>query len=181
MPVVARESEVYGSFDTEARTVSEGALVFEHIRRAWTGYPPTVVVSHAVSLSASFTMSTTASTTTASSSTSLSIHSVSLSASFAMSDAGLRPIAKLWESFERPRPTLSRLGDSGESSRGAVVTRSGRPEPSIQTPGENRAEAAISLIQEWLADESGYDEETWPELKRALERDRLSSRKLFRD
>ena len=28
-------------------------------------------------------------------------------------------------------------------------------------------------------DESGYDEETWPELKVALDRDRLSKRKLF--
>ena len=37
----------------------------------------------------------------------------------------------------------------------------------------------IQLIEEWLADDSGYDEEAWPELKAALDRDRLSSRKLF--
>ena len=37
----------------------------------------------------------------------------------------------------------------------------------------------IQLIEEWLADESGYDEEAWPELKTALDRDRHSSRKLF--
>jgi hypothetical protein len=38
---------------------------------------------------------------------------------------------------------------------------------------------AIGLLDEWMADESGYDEETWPELKTALDRDRLSSRRLF--
>lgn len=37
------------------------------------------------------------------------------------------------------------------------------------------------LLDEWLADESGYDEEAWPELKEALDRDRLSYRKLFVD
>lgn len=37
------------------------------------------------------------------------------------------------------------------------------------------------LIESWLKDESGYDEETWPWLKKALEEDRLSSRRLFRD
>jgi len=38
------------------------------------------------------------------------------------------------------------------------------------------------LLQEWLADESGYDEETWPLLKGALETNRTApNRKLFRD
>jgi hypothetical protein len=40
-------------------------------------------------------------------------------------------------------------------------------------------EEVITLLDEWLQDESGYDEETWPELKEALDRDRLSERKLF--
>ena len=43
------------------------------------------------------------------------------------------------------------------------------------------AEAAIALIEKWLADESGYDEEIWPKLKQNLEKNRLSSRKLFRE
>jgi len=42
-----------------------------------------------------------------------------------------------------------------------------------------RPEAVIALLDQWLQDESGYDEETWPELKEALDRDRLSERKLF--
>ncbi len=44
---------------------------------------------------------------------------------------------------------------------------------------QTRPEAVIALLDEWLHDESGYDEETWPELKEALDRDRLSERKLF--
>lgn len=37
----------------------------------------------------------------------------------------------------------------------------------------------IVLVESWLADESGYDEETWPRLKAAIERNRLSYRKCF--
>ena len=39
----------------------------------------------------------------------------------------------------------------------------------------------IELLDEWLKDESGYDEEAWPELKKALneERDRVGARRLF--
>lgn len=39
--------------------------------------------------------------------------------------------------------------------------------------------AAVRLLDEWMEDDSGYDEEAWPELKEALDRDRLSNRKLF--
>ena len=42
-----------------------------------------------------------------------------------------------------------------------------------------RAQDAIALLDEWLEDDSGYDEETWPELKESLDRDRLSDRRLF--
>ncbi len=42
-----------------------------------------------------------------------------------------------------------------------------------------RTERLLHHLDEWLADESGYDEETWPKLKAALEEDRLSSRPLF--
>jgi hypothetical protein len=49
--------------------------------------------------------------------------------------------------------------------------------------GENRPnDAAIRLLDEWMADDSGYDEETWPELKEALDRNRREPgqyRKLF--
>lgn len=42
--------------------------------------------------------------------------------------------------------------------------------------------SAIKLLDEWMADDSGYDEETWPELEEALERNRREAgqyRKLF--
>jgi hypothetical protein len=50
-------------------------------------------------------------------------------------------------------------------------------------PKSAKAARAISLFKSWLEDESGYDEETWPKLKRALnrERDRVGARRLFDD
>ncbi len=49
-------------------------------------------------------------------------------------------------------------------------------------PKSQRNAAARQLLQDWLADESGYDEETWPVLKQALEQNRASSnRRLFSD
>jgi excisionase family DNA binding protein len=52
--------------------------------------------------------------------------------------------------------------------------------PPGTTPTE-RLDRAINLVEEWMADESGYDEETWPELKAALDRDHPSDRRLFPD
>ena len=44
-----------------------------------------------------------------------------------------------------------------------------------------RNAAARQLLQEWLADASGYDEETWPLLQERLEAERPApARKLFR-
>ena len=44
-----------------------------------------------------------------------------------------------------------------------------------------KATAIIGLFRGWLADESGYDEQTWPKLKKALDRERtrIGSRRLF--
>jgi hypothetical protein len=44
-----------------------------------------------------------------------------------------------------------------------------------------RNQAAISLLNRWLADESGYDEKVWPIVKKAIEENRPSYRKRFRD
>jgi hypothetical protein len=40
---------------------------------------------------------------------------------------------------------------------------------------------AIAMLDEWMNDESGYDEAAWPELKEALnrERDAVGARRLF--
>jgi hypothetical protein len=48
-------------------------------------------------------------------------------------------------------------------------------------PIRKRNQAALRLLHRWQADESGYDESVWPGLKRSLEKNRLSSRRLFRD
>ena len=40
---------------------------------------------------------------------------------------------------------------------------------------------ARRLLRAWLADESGYDEEAWPCLKRGLGVNRPGHRRLFRD
>ena len=61
---------------------------------------------------------------------------------------------------------------------GVVALAKRPPEPAL--PEYRRRQlAAIDLLNEWLADDSGYDERTWPELKRAIERDRTSYRRRF--
>ncbi|MFA6450524.1 MAG: hypothetical protein WCX65_13710 [bacterium] len=42
-----------------------------------------------------------------------------------------------------------------------------------------RADRAIQLLDEWMKDGPEYDDETWPELKKALDENRPSPRKLF--
>jgi hypothetical protein len=55
------------------------------------------------------------------------------------------------------------------------------PPSYFATPAESpsKAQQAIALLDEWLNDDSGYDAQTWPQLKKALDEDRLSDRKLF--
>jgi hypothetical protein len=50
-------------------------------------------------------------------------------------------------------------------------------------PESDQAAGLIRLLRSWLADESGYDEETWPKLKKALdqERRRVGAASLFHD
>jgi hypothetical protein len=44
-----------------------------------------------------------------------------------------------------------------------------------------KSKRIVAMLRGWLADDSGYDEETWPMLKKALdrERSRAGARKLF--
>jgi len=42
-------------------------------------------------------------------------------------------------------------------------------------------EAIIHILEEWMADESGYDEKVWPIVKKDLEENRLSYRSRFSD
>ena len=41
--------------------------------------------------------------------------------------------------------------------------------------------AAIALLDEWLNDDSGYDDEAWPILRAAIEENRISDRNRFGD
>lgn len=54
--------------------------------------------------------------------------------------------------------------------------------PQDTMPGQReKNEAARQLLQEWMADESGYDEEMWPQIKQIIEDNRLSLRSRFGD
>lgn len=44
-----------------------------------------------------------------------------------------------------------------------------------------RNQSAINLLNDWLADESGYDERVWPTARKAITENALSSRKRFDD
>ena len=48
-------------------------------------------------------------------------------------------------------------------------------------PQSPKAKRLVAVLRGWLMDESGYDEETWPKLKKALERERsrVGARRLF--
>jgi hypothetical protein len=52
-------------------------------------------------------------------------------------------------------------------------------EASEQTERIQRNLAAIKLLEEWLADESGYDEKVWPVVRKAIEENRASYRSRF--
>ncbi len=46
---------------------------------------------------------------------------------------------------------------------------------------QQKNEAARRLLQEWLADESGYDEAVWTQVKQLIEDHRMSMRSRFSD
>lgn len=66
-----------------------------------------------------------------------------------------------------------------------------RPSDSVATEPANsqqvveaqyvKNEEAIRLLQSWLDDASGYDEQVWPALKEAIDEHRLSHRQRFAD
>lgn len=79
---------------------------------------------------------------------------------------------------KKARRPAKRNGMSGKKK--AVTKKAHTPKkPAKELTWEERADKAIALMDEWMKDESGYDEETWPELKEALERN--TGRKLFHD
>jgi len=62
-----------------------------------------------------------------------------------------------------------------------TITRRARSSRTPESLARIKARKLKKLLDTWLADESGYDERVWPRLKRAIEENRLSSRKRFDD
>ena len=61
------------------------------------------------------------------------------------------------------------IGDRAESAEGNYGSHF--PLDEIETPKSGSGQSD-RLLKSWLNDESGYDEETWPNLKEALDRER---------
>lgn len=62
-----------------------------------------------------------------------------------------------------------------------TITRRARsPHTHVSTRRTNTRQLT-KLLDSWLADESGHDERVWPRLEKAIEENRLSSRKRFDD
>ncbi|MGD0009110.1 MAG: hypothetical protein ABSE93_11280 [Terriglobia bacterium] len=62
-----------------------------------------------------------------------------------------------------------------------TITRRARSSHTPESLARMKAQKLKKLLDTWLADESGYDERVWPRLKKAIEENRLSSRKRFDD
>ena len=63
--------------------------------------------------------------------------------------------------------------------RSAIARR--KTDARVRRPIAARNRRAIELLDAWLRDDSGYDEETWPIVKKLIEENRLSDRSQFRD
>ncbi len=63
------------------------------------------------------------------------------------------------------------------------LTETEREEPFYLDAALQRArnQSAINLLNEWLANESGYDERVWSVAKNAIAENALSARKRFDD
>jgi hypothetical protein len=53
-------------------------------------------------------------------------------------------------------------------------------DPPVQSD-QDSYRAAVQLLADWKAEESGYDEQTWPLIRKSVERNRLSLRPRFSD
>jgi hypothetical protein len=73
--------------------------------------------------------------------------------------------------------TLNPSSDVSAPSASLVPEEQFPEEQLLLRRGDNAA--ARALLAEWMADESGYDERVWPEVKRLIEENRLSDRKRF--
>jgi hypothetical protein len=83
-----------------------------------------------------------------------------------------KPVIKRTSNRRRKGPTSA----SRNAAIAATIARLDQLD--VRKP---KAERVIATFKSWLRDESGYDEETWPKLKAALESDRkrVGARGLF--
>jgi len=65
-----------------------------------------------------------------------------------------------------------------ESKGSQESTKKGQPRV-VDKSNAARVSRVTKLFDEWLQDSSGYDEETWPQLKQALNENHSKSHKLF--
>ena len=79
------------------------------------------------------------------------------------------PVDSYYAEFVADRNAAVHWVAAGESEQVAIA------------PPRASVSRAVALLDSWLQDESGYDEATWPLLKEALGRDRLSNRPVFDD
>jgi hypothetical protein len=79
---------------------------------------------------------------------------------------------------KRRRPKVARSKANHEAAIAATLKGLDNSKPKTA-----KAAAVLELLRSWLKDESGYDEQTWPKLKKAIdaERDRIGARSLFND
>jgi hypothetical protein len=88
-----------------------------------------------------------------------------------------------WVSLSNPGTLIVLLSNMLNQSASAVsaalpeLGRQAAEEGCQSVPPENAQ--AIALLDEWLADATGYDHEVWPEIKRTIEENRSSYRLRF--
>jgi hypothetical protein len=68
-----------------------------------------------------------------------------------------------------------------KTSATAIIGNAGKFVIPTKEEWRKRADAVIKLLDEWMTEDPEYDRETWKELKKMLDEDRPSSRKLFED
>jgi excisionase family DNA binding protein len=88
---------------------------------------------------------------------------------------------KTWLIRRRDLDAWQVIGHRPKSSTDGLSSAPTEAPPQLSPEQRERAQKLKRLLREWMADESGHDEECWPKLKAVLEQDRLSSRKLFRE
>jgi excisionase family DNA binding protein len=69
----------------------------------------------------------------------------------------------------------------GVSTREELTSVPPPVETDVGAARGERRERLLRLLDEWMADESGYDERAWPIARKVIEENRLSFRRRFDD